>query len=177
MAIIHTMAASLFYYYLTIFTHVLCEEKNFEEYSSNLNEVFIFEFISWVFYFHFFFKEDRPQILTGNLNITAYIGDTVTLPCEVFNLGNNHVNWLKIKNDTPNTLTVGYQQFSRNLRYRVARFHEQSHKLKTESWNFEIRKLEPDDQGIYECYIRSSSKHKIKVNIRLTVKNEKGTLI
>ena len=118
-------------------------------------------------------------MVTGNINITAYVGDTVTLPCQVAHLGNYHVNWLKIQNDIPMTLTVGYQQFSRNMRYRVARVNnrEQNHKNKVEFWNFEIRKVTQDDQGIYECYVKLNSKHKIKSNVYLQVKSEKGKIL
>lgn len=116
-------------------------------------------------------------MVTGNINITTYAGDTVTLPCQVAHLGNYHVNWLKIQNEIPMTLTVGYQQFSRNMRYRVARVNqrEQSHnKNKVEFWNFEIRKVTHEDQGLYECYVKLNSKHKIKSNVYLEVKSEKG---
>ena len=90
-------------------------------------------------------------------------------------LENHHVNWLRIQNGIPITLTVGYQQFSRNLRYRVARTHNPTRKNSIESWNFEIRRVTPDDQGLFECYIKLNAKHKIKANIYLEVlnKNEK----
>jgi hypothetical protein len=134
---------------------------------------------------------EQPQILTGNVNVTAYLGDTVNLPCEVVNLGNYHVNWLRIQNNNiPQTLTVGYQQFSRNMRYRVARTHHNHNannnnqhqptnldQRKVESWNFEIRKASYDDQGLYECYIKLNSKHKIKANINLIVKSDKERVI
>lgn len=113
-------------------------------------------------------------MITGNVNITTYVGETVTLPCEVAYLGNYHVNWLRIKNNIPLTLTVGYQQFSRNMRYRVARVHDASNKNKIESWNFEIRKVTHEDQGLYQCYIKLNSKHKIKANVNLIVKHENG---
>lgn len=126
-------------------------------------------------------------MLTENLNVTTFVGDTVTLPCEIANLGGHHVNWLKIQNGIPMTLTVGYHQFSRNMRYRVARTHrnsggakhagdhsshQHSHAPRVESWNFEIRRVTPDDQGLYECYVKLSSKQKIKANVFLTVLNE-----
>ena len=112
-------------------------------------------------------------MITGNENITAYVGETVTLPCEVASLGSHHVNWLRIKNNVPQTLTVGYQQFSRNMRYRVARIHDSNDLNKIESWNFEIRKVTHDDEGTYQCYVKLSPKHKIKANVNLIVKQFK----
>jgi hypothetical protein len=96
------------------------------------------------------------------------------LPCHVVNLENHHVNWLKIKNGVPITLTVGYQQFSRNLRYRVTRIQDPNKNDKTESWNFEIRRVTLEDQGVFECYIKVNARQKIKINIFLDVicKNE-----
>ena len=117
------------------------------------------------------------------MNITAYVGDTILLPCQVSHLGNNHVNWLRIQDGLPTTLTVGYQQFSRNMRYRVTRVHHRaaSDSAKrpiasgqVESWNFEIRKASVEDQGLYECYIRINAKNKIKANIHLSVKPERA---
>lgn len=159
-------------------------------------------------------------MITGTVNVTAYLGETATLPCEVINLGNHHVNWLKIEQKSPITLTVGYHQFSRNMRFRVARVHHHHHHhhqdshhnrkhadnqenheaiavsafdqneiienderssststpqpARIESWNFEIRKVAPEDQGLYECYIKVNPRHKTKANIYLTVKSEKG---
>ncbi len=106
------------------------------------------------------------------MNITTYVGETVTLPCEVANLGSYHVNWLKIHNDLPLALTVGYQQFSRNMRYRVARVQTQG--TNRESWNFEIRKVSLEDAGLYECYVKLNSRHKIKANVYLDVRSEQG---
>lgn len=117
-----------------------------------------------------------PHMVTGNINVTTYVGETVTLPCQVAHLGSYHVNWLKIQNDVPMTLTVGYQQFSRNMRYRVARVNAKEQTLplknKVEFWNFEIRKVTYEDQGLYECYVKLNSKHKIKSNVYLEVKSE-----
>lgn len=119
--------------------------------------------------------DNMPHMITENLNVTTFVGDTVTLPCEVANLGHHHVNWLKIQDNVPMTLTVGYQQFSRNMRYRVARIHQSpNHNSKVESWNFEIRKVIPEDQGLYECYVKLGSKHKIKAHVRLSVLSEQG---
>jgi hypothetical protein len=97
------------------------------------------------------------------------VGETVVLPCKVSNLANHHVNWLKIKNGEPITLTVGYQQFSRNLRYRVTRINDSHKNDKTESWDFEIRRANLEDQGVFECYIKLNAKQKIKNNIFLNV--------
>lgn len=112
-------------------------------------------------------------MITENLNVTAYIGETIHLPCQVANLGNRHVNWLRIKNGIPLTLTVGNHQFSRNMRYRVVRIDDPE---QVESWNFEIRKVNYDDQGTYQCYIKLNHKEKIKANVNLVVKHPKGIL-
>ncbi|RMZ99618.1 kin of IRRE 2 [Brachionus plicatilis] len=113
---------------------------------------------------------ETPRMITENVNITAYMGETINLPCQVANLGNRHVNWLRIKNGIPLTLTVGYHQFSRNMRYRVIRVSDPAN---VESWNFEIRKVSFEDQGIYQCYIKLNSKEKIKANVNLIVKHIK----
>jgi hypothetical protein len=113
-----------------------------------------------------------PRIISGNANITSYVGDTVTLPCEVANLAKHHVIWLKFNENIPLTLTVGYEQFSRNMRYRVVRHQEEP----IEAWNFEIRRVTMEDKGLYECMIKINSKHKIRAFVSLEVKPEKEIL-
>lgn len=113
-----------------------------------------------------------PRIVSGNVNVTSYVGDTVTLPCEVANLSKYHVIWLKFNENIPLTLTVGYEQFSRNMRYRVVRHQEEP----IEAWNFEIRKVTMDDKGLYECMIKINSKHKIRAFVNLEVKPAKEIL-
>ena len=109
-------------------------------------------------------------MLTDNVNITTYAGETITLPCELSSLGNYHVNWLKIKDGLPLVLTVGYQQFSRNMRYRVARVYDEENNV--ESWNFKIRKVTLQDSGLYECYVKLNNRHKIRAQINLDVKSK-----
>lgn len=116
------------------------------------------------------FVHDVPHMLTKNVNITTFVGETVTLPCELANLGNYHVNWLKIKDSIPMALTVGYQQFSRNMRYRTARLHNPE--TNVESWNFEIRRANFKDSGLYECYVKINQRHKIKAHVFLEVRHK-----
>ncbi len=117
---------------------------------------------------------DHPKILSGNINLTSYEGETVSLPCEISNLGDHPVIWMKIEKDIPLTLIVGYQQFSRNMRYRVVHTTDEKETNKIESWNFEIRKVAQEDGGLYECFIKVNAKHKIKATIYLDVLDEKG---
>jgi hypothetical protein len=77
------------------------------------------------------------------------------------------------------------------MRYRVTKLNKISEKSESsekihskhdliknniESWNFEIRKVSAEDQGLYECYIKLDSKHKVKANINLIVLNERDKL-
>ena len=156
---------------------ITCFEKDI---SSKTFSFINYNLIIEIFYRHFKMyigsieiHDSIPHIVTGNVNVTTFVGETVKLPCEIANLGSHHVNWLKIQNGIPITLTVGYQQFSRNLRYRVARTHDPNRKTKIESWNFEIRRVTPEDQGVFECYIKLNSKHKIKANVYLEVLSSK----
>ena len=112
-----------------------------------------------------------PRMLSTNINITTYAGETVKLPCELSDLGNYHVNWLKIENHFPQALTVGYQQFSRNMRYRVSRVHDAETNI--ESWDFEIRRVNHEDQGMYECYVKLSPRHKLRAHVFLTVRDRR----
>lgn len=118
------------------------------------------------------FTETLPKMLSNNINITTYSGETVKLPCELSNLGSYHVNWLKIRNNYPQALTVGYQQFSRNMRYRVSRVHDAETNI--ESWDFEIRRVTHEDEGKYECYVKLSPRHKLRAHVYLTVRERRA---
>lgn len=111
-------------------------------------------------------------MLSNNINITTYSGETVKLPCELSDLGNYHVNWLKIRNNYPQALTVGYQQFSRNMRYRVSRVHDAETNI--ESWDFEIRRVTHEDEGKYECYVKLSPRHKLRAHVYLSVRERRA---
>ena len=118
---------------------------------------------------------NHPKIINGNTNITTYEGDTTVLPCEIANLDKNHVIWFKIGKDrSPLMLTVGIEQFSRNMRYRVMRGNDPNDMNNVESWNFEIRKVNKEDEGLYQCHVKINQKHQIKIDVNLEVLSETG---
>lgn len=130
---------------------------------------FLVLFKKYDFYGERKFNFDQPEMLTKNVNITTYEGETIKLPCELSNLGNYHVNWIKIEKYLPIALTVGYQQFSRNMRYRVARVS--NHPKNIEEWNFIISRVTQKDSGLYECYVKVSNRLKVKAHINLDVRS------
>jgi len=118
-----------------------------------------------------------PQIITKSHNITAIEGRTVTLPCAVKNMRPvNHVIWQHgLSGSIDQTLlTIGNTQIEKNYRIRIRNDDEKpvgkfnrdldevsSYEDKISAFNLEIRKLQLNDSGWYEC----------QLNTRPTIKN------
>jgi hypothetical protein len=60
------------------------------------------------------------------------------------------------------------------MRYRVMRVNDPNDSGNIESWNFEIRKINKDDEGLYQCYVKINQKYQININVYLEVLSEKG---
>ena len=75
-------------------------------------------------------------------------------------------------------MTVGYEQFSRNMRYRVIRPNDRNDSSTIEYWNFEIRKVSKEDEGLYQCHVKINQKYQIKIDVFLEVcdKGRKKTI-
>ncbi|KAL8602174.1 hypothetical protein ACOMHN_022688 [Nucella lapillus] len=102
-----------------------------------------------------------PDFLDTPVNITAYRGTDVDLPCAVRNLGPKHVVWKKY--NTTNPITVGDYVYDPDKSYEVLR-------PKTPGnlhWNLRITDVQMHHAGVYECQI--STKEHFTRNVTLTV--------
>jgi hypothetical protein len=59
------------------------------------------------------------------------------------------------------------------MRYRVIRPNDRNDSSTIEYWNFEIRKVTKEDEGLYQCHVKINQKHQIKIDVFLEV-CEKG---
>ncbi|XP_076465399.1 MAM domain-containing glycosylphosphatidylinositol anchor protein 1-like [Babylonia areolata] len=102
-----------------------------------------------------------PTFLDTPVNITAYRGTDVDLPCAVRNLGPKHVVWKKY--NTTNPITVGDYVYDPDKSYEVLRpkTHGNPH------WNLRITDVQLRHAGTYECQI--STKEHFTRNVTLTV--------
>jgi hypothetical protein len=111
--------------------------------------------------------QDFPQILTRSHNQTLNLSETAILTCQVTNLTNHHVTWLKYDRSTSTflPLTVGEEVFLADRRYSVSYYSISSN---TSYWNLEIYNTQLSDEGIYECKI-SNRRRSVSVKIHLHI--------
>ncbi|CAF4305557.1 unnamed protein product, partial [Didymodactylos carnosus] len=107
------------------------------------------------------------KILTKSHNLTFNISDTAQLTCHVTQLGTHHVTWLKYDSTNlhqpPQPLAVGQTLFTVDKRYSVSSYATSD--IDT-YWTLEIYKIQPSDEGLYECKI---SNRKVSVSSKVTV--------
>ncbi|TRY67431.1 hypothetical protein TCAL_05246 [Tigriopus californicus] len=87
---------------------------------------------------------DMPE----HVNITASKSKTTHLVCRIKNLGNQTVSWLR-HSDT-HLLTTGLYTFTPERRFSAI------HRSSSEDWVLEIRNVQLEDQGIYECQVSTT---------------------
>lgn len=87
---------------------------------------------------------DMPE----HVNITGIKGKTTHLVCRIKNLGNQTVSWLR-HSDT-HLLTTGLYTYTPERRFSAI------HRSSSEDWVLEIRNVQLEDQGIYECQVSTT---------------------
>ena len=55
------------------------------------------------------------------------------------------------------------------MRYRVIRPNDRNDSSTIEYWNFEIRKVSKEDEGLYQCHVKINQKYQIKIDVFLEV--------
>ncbi|GAB1606212.1 netrin receptor DCC-like, partial [Argonauta hians] len=90
-------------------------------------------------------------------NVTAYVGQTTVLECNVKNLGGKEVTWRKPPATNP--ITIGTYVFDQDPKYRVR------NDKKRERWDLIIEDVEMKHAGTYECQISSNTKIAVLVNL------------
>ncbi|KAG7204380.1 hypothetical protein KM043_004824 [Ampulex compressa] len=81
-------------------------------------------------------------------NVTGLVGKTVELVCNVRNLGNRTVSWVRHRDI--HLLTVGRYTYTSDQRF------EAMHTPHAERWTLRIRYPRKKDSGIYECQISTT---------------------
>ncbi|XP_021375623.1 leucine-rich repeat-containing protein 24-like isoform X4 [Mizuhopecten yessoensis] len=97
------------------------------------------------------------------LNVTAYVGETATLPCSISNLGSREVIWKKVKEK--HALTVGEFVFVKDPSFSV------KHIPYRDEWNLMINNIQLKHAGKFECQV--STKENMHRFITLTVSDKK----
>jgi len=108
----------------------------------------------------------RPQFDTPHLdNHTVQLGDIAFLPCTIKNLGNRSVSWIRVAD--AHILTVDHEVFISDPRFSAI------HQTNSSTWTLQIKSVQPNDAGKYECQISMLPKMSHFVHLSLIVPNVK----
>ncbi|XP_018017578.2 zwei Ig domain protein zig-8 [Hyalella azteca] len=100
-----------------------------------------------------YFRDPQPLNFTVHKNSAAY------LPCEVRQLGDKKVSWVRAKKEDSDILTVGQYTFVNDERFSVFKSDD--------TWTLVIKYVQARDSGVYECQI--STEPKMALRFRLNV--------
>ncbi|XP_063978540.1 zwei Ig domain protein zig-8-like isoform X1 [Diachasmimorpha longicaudata] len=94
-------------------------------------------------------------------NVTAFVGQTVYLPCRVRNLGDKVVSWMRSKD--LHILTSSEFTFSSDSRFTP------EHVPESDAWTLRLLEAKKTDSGGYECQVNTEPK--IMYKVELTVRD------
>ncbi|XP_053981458.1 hemicentin-1-like isoform X2 [Hylaeus volcanicus] len=103
---------------------------------------------------------DAPVFEPTAANVSAFVGQTVYLPCRVRNLGDKVVSWMRSKD--LHILTSGNTPFSSD-----ARFGPQ-HTPGSDAWTLRLNNARKGDSGKYECQVNTEPKmmYAVQLSVR-----------
>ncbi|XP_069165567.1 protein amalgam isoform X2 [Procambarus clarkii] len=101
----------------------------------------------------------QPSVASDQVNVTAVLGHTVTLPCRVTNLGDKTVSWIRSRDLT--VLAVDQLTVTTDARFSVV------HPEDTEDWLLEVRGVTISDDGTYDCQVNTHPKISTKFHLKI----------
>ncbi|XP_076388756.1 lachesin isoform X2 [Megachile rotundata] len=93
---------------------------------------------------------DLPVFEPTAANVSAFVGQTVYLPCRVRNLGDKVVSWMRSKD--LHILTSGITLFSSDTRFGP------QHTPGSDAWTLRLDNARKADSGKYECQVNAEPK-------------------
>ncbi|XP_014286135.1 kin of IRRE-like protein 1 isoform X2 [Halyomorpha halys] len=104
-----------------------------------------------------------PEFDPTPLTVSVMPGETALLPCRVRNLSDKVVSWMRRKDLL--IISSGRFMFTADSRFQVISPDEDP-----ASWNLQLRKAKPQDEGLYECQVNTDPK--LKQAVLLTVSDK-----
>lgn len=95
------------------------------------------------------------------LNVTAQLGKTAYLHCQVRHLGNKTVSWFRHRD--LHILTVGRYTYISDQRFQAY------HLADTDDWTLQVRYVQQRDAGIYECQVSTEPKMSLLITLNVVV--------
>ncbi|XP_014606147.1 PREDICTED: uncharacterized protein LOC106787903 isoform X1 [Polistes canadensis] len=109
---------------------------------------------------------DLPIFEPTAPNVTAFVGQTVYLPCRVRKLADKVVSWMRIRD--LHILTAGTVAFSSDTRFNP------QHTPGSDAWTLRLDNVKKTDSGIYECQVNTEPKimYAVQLSVREADKPE-----
>ncbi|XP_033175456.1 uncharacterized protein LOC100740009 isoform X2 [Bombus impatiens] len=103
---------------------------------------------------------DLPVFEPTAANVSAFVGQTVYLPCRVRNLGDKVVSWMRSKD--LHILTSGNTLFSSDTRFGP------QHTPGSDAWTLRLDNARKTDSGKYECQVNTEPKmmYAVQLSVR-----------
>ncbi|XP_003692645.1 uncharacterized protein LOC100867244 [Apis florea] len=103
---------------------------------------------------------DLPVFEPTAANVSAFVGQTVYLPCRVRNLGDKVVSWMRSKD--LHILTSGNTLFSSDARFGPL------HTPGSDAWTLRLDNARKTDSGKYECQVNTEPKmmYAVQLSVR-----------
>ncbi|XP_014286136.1 zwei Ig domain protein zig-8 isoform X3 [Halyomorpha halys] len=111
-----------------------------------------------------------PEFDPTPLTVSVMPGETALLPCRVRNLSDKVVSWMRRKDLL--IISSGRFMFTADSRFQVISPDEDP-----ASWNLQLRKAKPQDEGLYECQVNTDPKLKQAVLLTVSDGSEETTIL
>ncbi|XP_076750384.1 zwei Ig domain protein zig-8 isoform X2 [Xylocopa sonorina] len=108
---------------------------------------------------------DLPVFEQTAANVSAFVGQSVYLPCRVRNLGDKVVSWMRSKD--LHILTSGNTLFSSDTRFGP------QHTPGSDAWTLRLDNARKTDSGKYECQVNTEPK--MMYAVQLSVRGYEST--
>uniref|UniRef100_A0A1A9VZD5 Ig-like domain-containing protein n=1 Tax=Glossina brevipalpis TaxID=37001 RepID=A0A1A9VZD5_9MUSC len=104
-------------------------------------------------------NEKNSKVITTN--ITVQIGNYAYLPCQIYRLTNKPVSWVRLRDG--HIISVDQTTFIADQRFRAI------HQDDDFSWSLQIKFVDSDDEGWYECQVSAEPKMRAKAYLKVVV--------
>ncbi|XP_055379172.1 uncharacterized protein LOC129610590 [Condylostylus longicornis] len=103
-------------------------------------------------------KQNKSAI---DMNVTVQLGNNAYLPCNVEQLIDKPVSWIRVRDG--HILTVDHTQFIADERFQP--IYQEQH----QRWSLQIKYSQKHDMGLYECQVATEPKRSSRVFLNVVV--------
>jgi hypothetical protein len=122
--------------------------------------------------FHSMSEKDKEKKVQGptfdttamRRTITAINGKSIELSCNVLDLGNKTVSWIRLEN--LHIISAGHYTYTADSRFPA------KYKPNTTEWSLKIQNTQKSDEGKYECQLSTQPVRSFFIDLKVVGKND-----